>query len=553
MDTCPSLYREKKHWWMANGKVVDKIVREARSMIATQDRSAIAAAVGVLDTALALSPRLEAALELKAQSLMFLRRFREVADMLQDYIPSYRVSFSAAADDSSTTLSSSGSGRVASEGFEGSKLLPKCEDGDRGFRCFSISDLKRKLIAGMHRTYDREGQWRYLLLGQACCHLGLLEDAMVLLQAGRRYASAAFRRESVSRSEDLFAFSTTMPSFADSRNGSNGSASQPSLPISEPDSASHLLTHIKFLLRRRAAAAAALDAGHPNEAARLFSKILEGRRGTPHPFAAECLVGRAAAYRDAGRMAEAIADCNRALALEPASIPALRTRADLLESVSCLTDCLRDLDHLKLLYDSIARRDRKLPGPPWRFRSNAEVRFRDIPSNLRALTARINGIRQRFTAGEGNNVDYYKLIGVRRGCTRSELERAHLLISLRHKPDKAGAFVDRLDFSDENQDVDAVRDQARISALILYRLLQKGCSYIMKAVKDEEAAEKQRSAAAAAVAASLKERNSVLSQIPEKLLPPAPAVHKGVFCRDLATVGSMLSRSIPVKYEALSC
>jgi len=49
-----------------------------------------------------------------------------------------------------------------------------------------------------------EAQWRYLVLGQACFHLGLMEDAVVLLQTGRRLATAAFRRESVCLSEDSF-------------------------------------------------------------------------------------------------------------------------------------------------------------------------------------------------------------------------------------------------------------------------------------------------------------------------------------------------------------
>ncbi|PKU60311.1 uncharacterized protein LOC110115859 [Dendrobium catenatum] len=526
MEPSRSLFQEKKHWWMMNRKIVNKHIRDARSLIATQDPNAVSAAIGVLDGVLALSPRLEAALELKARSLLFLRRFREVADMLQEYIPSYRVCSAATGDESSSSLSSSGSGRVVWESREGAKLLPKCEDGDGGSRCFSLLDIKRKVIAGIHRACDREGQWRYHILGQACCHLGLLEDAMILLQTGRRLASASSRRQSTSHSDDTFSFSPFLPPFPSTNPKTNTNLMTSKSPSYFSESASTLLPHIKLLLRRRAAATSALDAGHPNEAARHFSKILETRRGTPHPFATSCLIGRAAAYRAAGRVAESIADCNRALALDPTSIPALLTRADLLESVRCLTDCLRDLDHLKLLYDTIIR-DRKLPGPVWR-PLNGEIRYRDVPSSLRALTARINGIRQRFAAGEGNNVDYYKLIGVRRGCSRSELERANLVLLLRHKPEKAGAFVDKLDFSDEDLDVDAVRDQARMSALILYRMLQKGYSCIMATIVEDEVVEKKRAVA-------------------------APPVYQGVFCRDMAAVGSMLSRGISVKYEGLSC
>lgn len=394
---------------------------------------------------------------------------------------------------------------------------------------------------------------RYLILGQACCHLGLMEDAMVLLQTGRRVAAAAFRRESTSRSDDSFAFSSTVDPNASL---SNPKSSPPTLPPTEPESASRLLSHIKLLLRRRTAALAALDAGFHSESVRHFSKILDGRRGTPHSFAAACLVGRAAAYKAAGRIAESIADCNRALALDPTSIPALRARADLMESVRALPDCLRDLDHLKHLYDSILR-DRKLPGPAWK--PHYDVRYLDIPSSLRALTARIQELRQRVASGEGCSVDHYKLIGVGRGCTRSELERAHRLLVLRHRPDKAAGFVDRLEFADEHRDLDAVRDQARMSALILYRMLQKGHSSIMSAVMDEEAAGRHRVAASAAALQLVASSSNLSCASPvagsSAVVPP---VYQGVFCRDMAVVGSVLSqvgfsRPIPVKYEALSC
>ncbi|MQM22734.1 hypothetical protein Taro_055791 [Colocasia esculenta] len=592
-------------------RIVRKYVKDARALIATQEPSDVQAALGLLDAALAQSPRDEAALELKARSLLYLRRFRDVADMLQDYIPSFKAAVEV--DDSSTSLSSDGSSSSSQSqqlSRERAKLLPSDDDGsahpDGIFRCFSAADLKSKMLAKLIRTGHKEGQWRYLVLGKACSYLGMMEDAMVLLQTSRRLASAASRRESRYLSDDDF--SSACPLITEA--SSNAAASSPT----ESESAAHLLSHIKFLVRRRTAAVAALDAGLPAESVRHFSKILESRRGTPHAFAASCLVGRAAAHRSAGRIAEAIADCNRALALDATSIPALRVRADLLESVRSFADCLRDLDHLKLLYDAILR-DRKLPGPAWR--PYGGVRYREIPGDLRALTSRIQELRQNVARGEAPNVDYHALMGVRRGCTRSEVERAHLLLSLKHRPDKAVAFVERLEFTDEHRDMEAVRDQAKMSALVLYRLLQKGYSSIMTAVMDREAAEKQRlreaaaaqAAAAAAAAAQVAEKPKAEA---EQVAPPPPAathkpkakterpgdhpmdvraqkkkapakrplggstavdhappeakvaaaaaasVFQGVFCRDLAAVGSLLSqagfnRAITVKYEALSC
>ncbi|RZR72188.1 hypothetical protein BHM03_00011116 [Ensete ventricosum] len=567
----PSLAAERKHWWLSNRKVVDKNLREARVLIATQEPSNVSKAVGLLDAALALSPRLEAALELRARSLLFLRRFREVADMLQDYIPSHKAGGGGGDDGSTSSLSAGDHFSIASSAplsRERANLLSpgrEQSDGDRSFRCFSVSDLKRRLFAGLSKTSQGDREWRYLsldlgeltawvadlrylVLGQACCHLGMMEDAMVLLQTSRRLASAASRRESVCWSDDSF----------DSAASEEGGVA--AYPFSESESASQLLAHVKLILRRRAAALAALDTGLPAEAVRHFSKVLDSRRGLPGSFAAGCLVGRATAYRAIGRLADGIADCNRALAVDPSFIPALRARADLLEAVNALPDCLHDLEHLKLLYDAILR-DRKLSEPPRR--PNHDVRYRDIPANLRTLNARIQQLRGRVAAGEGNNVDYYALIGVRRGCTRPELVRAHLLLTLKHKPEKAVGFMDRLELADDHRDLDTIRDQARMSASILYRMLQKGYA-LMAAVMEEEAAEKQRAKEAVANSAAAVASEASALRTAEKpkagrngestavAATAAAAVLQSVFCREV--VGSMLShRAIPVKYEALSC
>lgn len=390
---------------------------------------------------------------------------------------------------------------------------------------------------------------------------------MALLQTGKRLASAAFRRESICWSDDSFSLSN-FPELSAATSTSPPRGAAPLL--SESENVSQLLAHIKLLLRRRTAAIAALDAGLYSEAIRHFSKIVDGRRAAPQGFLAECYMHRAAAFRSAGRIAESIADCNRTLALDPSCIQALDTRASLFETVRCLPDCLHDLEHLKLLYNTILR-DRKLPGPAWK-RHN--VRYREIPGKLCVLTTKIQELKQRVASGEnGNNVDYYSLIGLRRGCSRSELERAHLLLCLRHKPDKSANFIERCQIADD-RDLDSIRDRAKMSALLLYRLIQKGYSSVMSTIMDEEAAEKRKKAAAALQAAQAAIQNQ---QPPESESKPKQKqevssvetttsssvsstnnVFQGVFCRDLTVVGNLLSqvgfnRPIPVKYEALSC
>ena len=136
-------------------------MRDARSLIASHEHSEIASAVGLLDAALEISPRLEQALELKARSLLFLGRFKDVADMLQDYIPSLKI----AIDDSTGSSDSSSSQNLSMERVKllssnssNSSSYTPCQDPS--FKCFSISDLKKKVMAGLCKNCDKEGQWR---------------------------------------------------------------------------------------------------------------------------------------------------------------------------------------------------------------------------------------------------------------------------------------------------------------------------------------------------------------------------------------------------------
>ncbi|KAL4202477.1 hypothetical protein AMTRI_Chr02g263840 [Amborella trichopoda] len=526
MSSSPTSQAEKKPWWLSNKKVAEKHLKDARVLLSSQDPTDISTALNLLDAALSLYPKWELAMELKARTLLYLRRFKDIAIMLQDDIPSFKYSEN---QESETSQSLS---------REKVKLLsetnPSHYSENPAFKCFSISDLKKKVLSGLYKRCAKEQEWRYTILGQALFHLGLMEDAMVLLQAGKRVASANFRRESGNISDDKF--------------------SAENFPSIELEPSTQMLCNIKLLLRRKAAGLAALEAGLYSEAIRHFSKIVDGRRGTPSQFATECYMHRATAYRLAGRIPDSLADCNRALALEPTSIGALATRAELFESVRCMTESVQDLEHLKLLYDSVLRGDRK----PWRTARTFGIR--DVSSRAKALGLKLCEMKGHVDYRE--NVDYHALVGVRRGCTRSEVERAHLVLCLRHRPDRAAQFVDRLELSDE-RDAETVRDQSRMSALLLFRLLQKAYSAVMASVMDEEAAERQRKRAmAAAVQPILQPVQAVQEPVRDPVdtggrftgVKPENVVFSGAFCRDLAAVGGLLSRChMAVTYEAMSC
>lgn len=134
-------------------QIVDKYMKEAKNLIASKDPNDVESALSLLESALSVSPRYELALELKARSLLYLRRFKDVADMLHDYIPSLKFS----GEDSGI-----GSSESSRESVSLLNELPSHGgvSGDSSFKCFSVSDLKKKVMAGLSKNCNEQGQWR---------------------------------------------------------------------------------------------------------------------------------------------------------------------------------------------------------------------------------------------------------------------------------------------------------------------------------------------------------------------------------------------------------
>lgn len=426
-------------------QLAEKYAGHAKTLMPSPDPSDVFAAISLLDAALKLCPQWEKALELKARALLSLRRFRDVVNMLHEYVPSAKSLTEKASPPDSPLFGKDKVQLLSNFVEERSKKKSL-------LKYLAVNKIKKILITGLARRNERN-EWRYLVLGQACCHLGMMEDAMILLQNGKKVACAAFRRESISLGEDAFC----------------------SDAFAGPDSdfVSHLLGNIKFLIRRRAAALAAMEAGLYPEAVRHFSKILDGRRGTPQGFLAECYLYRALAHKANGKIPDAIADCNRTLCLDPTCVQALSVRAALYEMIRCFYESLQDLKQLKCLYDALAQQQR-FPGTAWRFPHNSD--YEDISGSLYQLDVKLSAVKQRLE--NRYTIDYHTILGLTSKCTKAEVERAHLLICLKHRPDKAAHFIDRCEFVDE-RDPEVVKEEARLAATRLFRLIQNAHSGVM--------------------------------------------------------------------------
>lgn len=441
----PSLALLQHRLWVSSRKLAEKGLRHARQLLMSQDPADIHTALRLLDAILKSFPQWEKAIELKARALLCLRRFRDIVSLLQESVPSLKVH---------ATLDN-----VSSE--DKINLLPSHSNLRRTRKvslsqCFSLIPLQRRVWVRCSSKGERE-QWKYIVLGQACCHLGMMEDAMILLSNGKRFASAAHRKQSSRFNEDSFILDGTHV-------------------VSDVDVVSHLLGNIKLLLRRRTAALAALDAGLYTEAARHFSKIIDGRKGTPQGFVAECYMHRAFAHQAANKFVDALADCNRCLALNPMCAEALSTRATLYETIGCLSDALEDLRSLKSLYEAIFASNMQ-----W-FRTQSSTNS-DLQGCIDFINSRLASILER---GNGQNiVDHHRILGLSRSCSTVEVERAYLLLSLKHRPDKSANFVDRCEFVDD-RDIEVVKGEARALGLKLFKLLQKAYTWVMSWILEEE-------------------------------------------------------------------
>lgn len=97
-------------------------MKNARALLGSQEPNEIYSALNLLDAAIDLCPGWDKALELKARAFLYLGKFRDVANMLQEYIPSLRL----------REIVPSESPPVSKEMLkEQMKLLPSYEENDR--------------------------------------------------------------------------------------------------------------------------------------------------------------------------------------------------------------------------------------------------------------------------------------------------------------------------------------------------------------------------------------------------------------------------------------
>ncbi|KAH7288655.1 hypothetical protein KP509_31G035700 [Ceratopteris richardii] len=247
--------------------------------------------------------------------------------------------------------------------------------------------------------------WRWRLSAKALFYLGRLEDAVDLLKKHEDILSAD--------TVDNFTKSTSL---------------------------APMLANIRDLLQQKAVGNEAFQLGNHAEAIEHYTAAL-ACNGDSRPFNAVCFCNRAAASQALGHVADAIADCSRAIVLDAKYPKALSRRATLHEVIRDYGQACNDLRRLVALLE-----DYEAEG------KNSHV-AKAASSNMNIQD--LKQAKERLQKGEeemrkGHPVDHYMVLGLNSTCSPAEIKKAYRKAALKHHPDKAGQFLARGENADDS-------------------------------------------------------------------------------------------------------
>ncbi|KAF2308155.1 hypothetical protein GH714_035935 [Hevea brasiliensis] len=247
--------------------------------------------------------------------------------------------------------------------------------------------------------------WRWCLISKSYFYLGRLEAALDLLEKSEQMGSIS----------DKYASKI-------------------------PEASLSLAVTIRTLLHRKKAGNEAFRSGRYTEALEHYTAAVSSNVES-RPFAAICFCNRAAAHQALGQIADAIADCSLAIALDGNYSKAVSRRASLDEIIRDYEQAANDLQRFITLLENHSDGKARRSGTPGRSTSSTK--------ELKQAKRRLSLMEEE--AKKGIPLDLYLILGVKEADTAAEMKKAYRKAALRHHPDKAGQFLQRSEGGDEGR------------------------------------------------------------------------------------------------------
>ncbi|KAG4915892.1 hypothetical protein JHK87_053449 [Glycine soja] len=193
------------------------------------------------------------------------------------------------------------------------------------------------------------------------------------------------------------------------------------------------------------------------------------------PFMAICFCNRAAAHQALGQIADAIADCSVAIALDGNYAKAISRRATLYEMVRDYEQAACDLKRLIAVLET---------------QSNERAKQSDSPSGSNAVKE-LRQAHQRLLSVEdqakkGTPLDVYLILGIKSADTATDIKKAYHKAALRHHPDKAGQLLARSEVGDEGQLWKEISQEVYKDADKLFKMIGEAYAVLSDPAKRSE-------------------------------------------------------------------
>lgn len=270
-------------------------------------------------------------------------------------------------------------------------------------------------------------QWRHRISSKCHFHLGRLEMALDLLE----------KQESANKSEEAL------------------------VPLA---------VTIRELLEQKTAGNTAFQSGRHAEAVECYTSAISNSMES-RPFAAICFCNRAAAHQALGQIADAIADCSLAIALDKNYAKAISRRATLHEMIRDYKHAAADLQRLVCLLEKQSQQKSKESGS----RNGKE---------LRQVQQRLSMMEEE--AKKDVPLDLYLILGIKKSDPASEIKKAYRKAALRHHPDKAAQALVRGDVGDEGRIWKDIAELIHKDSDRLFKMIGEAYAVLSDPTKREE-------------------------------------------------------------------